>query len=205
MEKSIKLARDFIRYQYFPYLLLIIGICTCSVYFVSFRNLSASQVCKVLEHYLIFTGIVLLTPLFTGEQDREIWNLEQSKKTSMWSLYLTRIFIAVASIAIVVTIFLLIFENSNSEVLYKEMWLGAVSELIFLGSIGFFVSAITNHVILGIMVSIMYYVANFGGDKYFKKLALFQMTKGRYDFSEYMFIAALALVITGIYVREYKK
>lgn len=204
MQKNIKIGVDFVRFQYYPHLLLTLGFCMISGWFVSFQNLTALQAGKVLEMYVGFVGTILLTPLFIGEQDNEIWKLEQVRKTPMWQLYLIRLLLAVVNIIVIVTTFMLILQKSNSEVYFGDMWYGAVSEIVFFGSIGFFVSAITNQVILGYMATVMYYVVNIGGRNYFGKLALFQMAKGKYEFAGWMLLASLILVVAGIVIRERK-
>lgn len=204
MQKNIKIGADFIRFQYYPHLLVTFIFCMFSGQFVSFQNLSAVQSAKVLEMYVGFVGVLLLIPLFMGEQDKEIWQLEQSKKTPMWQIYLIRLLLAVVSIITIVTVFLCILDTSNSEVYFKDMWCGGISEILFLGSIGFFASAITNQVVLGYMAAVMYYAVNIGGKNIFGKLALFQMSKEKYGFVGCMMLAALFLIVTGMVIRELK-
>ena len=86
MERYLNAGGSFIRRQYAPHILLTVLFCVMSGFFVSFRNLDASQAAKVMEMYIAFTGILLLTPLFMPEQNREIWMLERSKATHMWQL-----------------------------------------------------------------------------------------------------------------------
>ncbi len=71
-----------------------------------------------------------------------------------------------------------------------------------MGSIGFFVSAVTNQVILGYMISILYFVVNIGSSRYLGKFALFQMMKGGYDFVPIMLAASLLLLAAGVLLRE---
>lgn len=202
MKKSVKIAVNFLKLQYYPHLVLSLLLCLCSGFVVSFRNLTASQSAKVIEMYVIFVGIVLLTPLFMPEQDKEIFNVIKTKKTPMWQIYTIRLIIAVSLCIAIVAAFLYVLDNSNSTVEFTKMWLGGVSEVIFLGSIGYAVSGITNQVILGYMASIMYYMVNMGASNKFKKLGLFQMAKGNYDFTSFMFVIAVVLLLAGIVIRE---
>ena len=204
MEKNIKLGTDFIRFQYFPHMLLTLAFCLASVCFVGFRNLDAQQSATIMERYVVFIGAMLLAPQFMPEQEKEIWQLEQTRKTSMWQLYLIRLVLGVACILMIVTTFLLILKNSNSEVYFGKMWYGAVCETLFLGAIGYFVSAVTNQVIMGYMASAVYYMVNIGKD-IFGKLALFQMARNKYGFAGYMFFVTVVLIVTGILIRERKR
>ena len=81
MEKYIKLTVSFVKRQYYPHLLLLFLFVALSGGFVSFRGLESQQAAKVMEMYAAFTGILLFTPLFMPEQDREIWDLENNFST----------------------------------------------------------------------------------------------------------------------------
>lgn len=202
MERYLNAGSSFVRRQYAPHLALTLLFCCMSGFFVSFRNLEAAQAAKVMEMYAAFAGILLLTPLFMPEQDREIWLLEKSKAMPMWKLYLIRVIEAVICLAVIVSVFIQVMKQGNSQFPVGEMWSGSFCEILFLGSIGFFVSGITNQVILGYMVSVIYFVANIGAAKYLGKFALFQMMKGSYDFVWVMLTAALVLILGGILLRE---
>ncbi len=202
MERYLNVGSSFIRRQYAPHILLTVLFCVMSGFFVSFRNLDASQAAKVMEMYIAFTGILLLTPLFMPEQNREIWLLERSKATPLWQLYLIRILEAVVLLMMVVTVFVFLLKQGGSVFSVGSLWLGSFAEIFFLGSIGFFVSGITNQVILGYMVSVIYFMLNIGGSKYLGKFALFQMMKGSYDFTALMLPTAFLLLAGGIILRE---
>lgn len=202
MERYLNAGGSFIRRQYAPHILLTVLFCVMSGFFVSFRNLDASQAAKVMEMYIAFTGILLLTPLFMPEQNREIWLLERSKATPLWQLYLIRVLEAVVLLMAIVTVFVFLMRQGGSVFSVSSLWLGSFAEIFFLGSIGFFVSGITNQVILGYMVSVLYFMVNIGGSKYLGKFALFQMMKGSYDFVALMLPAAFVLLAGGIILRE---
>lgn len=202
MEKYLSVGNSFLRRQYLPHLLVTLLLCIMSGFFVSFQNLSPEQAAKVMEMFVIFTGILLFTPLFMPEQNREIWLLEKSKQTSLWQLYLVRILEALVLLAVIVTVFIGILSLGNSEFEVGKLWLGSFVEILYLGAVGFFVSGITNQVVLGYMVSILYFVGNIGGCKYFGKLALFQMMKGEYGFIPWMAEGTVILLVAGIAIRE---
>lgn len=202
MEKYLSAGSSFIRRQYGPHLLLTLLFLLMSGFFVSYRNLDAAQAAKVMEMYGAFVGILLLTPLFLPEQNREIWLLKRSKAISMWKLYLLRLLLALAFLAVAVTLFLVRMQQGGSQFAWGELWMGSFSETFFLGSIGFFVSGITNQVVLGYMASVIYFIANIGAAKYLGKFGLFQMMKGSYEFAAVMLGAAVVLGAGGILLRE---
>lgn len=202
MERYLSVGSNFLRRQYLPHLLITLLLCIMSGFFVSFQNLSPEQAAKVMEMFVIFTGILLFTPLFMPEQNREIWLLEKSKQTPLWQLYLVRILEALVLLAVIVTVFIGVLSLGNSEFEAGKLWLGSFAEILFLGAVGFCVSGITNQVVLGYMVSVLYFVGNIGGSKYFGKLALFQMMKGDFTFMPWMMAGAVILLAAGIVIRE---
>ncbi|NBH15645.1 hypothetical protein D3Z36_16165 [Lachnospiraceae bacterium] len=202
MERYLKVGGSFIRRQYAPHLLLVLFFCCMSAFFVSFRNLDARQAAKVMEMYVAFVGILLLTPLFMPEQNGEIWLLKKSKAMPLWQLYLIRLLLAVTLLAMVVTIFAQLMRGNGSVFSFGQLWLGSFTEILFLGSIGFFMSAATNQVVLGYMGSVLYFMANIGASKYLGHLGLFQMMKGEYNFIPVMFTAAMVFLAGGIFVRD---
>lgn len=202
MERYFSVGISFARRQYAPHLAVTLLFCCMSGFFVSFRNLDALQAAKVMEMYAAFTGILLLVPLFLPEQDREAWLLEKSKATPLWKLYAVRLLEATVLLAVVVTAFLWVMWQGNSQFGFGELWAGSFCEAFFLGSIGFFASGVTNQVVLGYMASIVYFFANIGASKYLGAFGLFQMMKGEYGFLAPMAALSLLLVAGGAVLRE---
>ena len=202
MEKYGKVTASFVKRQYFPHLLLILLFVVFSGGFVSFRGLESAQAAKVMEMYVAFAGILLFTPLFMPEQDREIWDLERSKRTAMWQLYLPRILLALLVCILVISLFMGLMVRGGGNFDVGSLLLGAYCEILFLRSIGFFASAVTNQVVVGYMIAVVYYVVNIGGGQYLGRFALFQMMKGEYGSWIYWLLGAVALLASGVVVRE---
>lgn len=203
MEKYLKLAISFTKIQYLPHVALTFLFCILSGGFMSFRNLESYQVARVMEMYVTLAGILLLTPIFMPEQDVEIWSLEKSKATSMWKIYLNRLIEAVLLLMVINSVFVYVLYVNHCFFEIGTIWIGSFCEMFFLGSIGFFVSAITNQVVIGYMISVIYFAVNVGANKYFWNFALFQMMKGQYDFWEWMLAGSIVLCVGGILVREH--
>lgn len=204
MEKYCNLTGSFIKHQYALHLLLGAVFCLLSVCFLSFRNLEAEQCAKAMEMYVCFIGIIFLAPLFMPEQDREIWNLEKTKEMPLWKIYFIRLLAGIAGIALVVSAFIGIMYLQGSSFSAGTLWLGSFTEAVFLGMIGFFVSAVTNQAVIGYMLAVIFYMINIGASKYLGKFALFQMSKGEYGFWPYMAAGAVCLAVLGILIRERK-
>lgn len=204
MEKWIKLAVSFIKRQYYLHLLIIMVFLGGADFFISFRNLTASDAAKTIEYYGILTAILLFTPLFMPEQDGEIRELIKSKATSMRWQYVLRFLIAFAAELCVIFYLLCRLGLGESEFPFWKLLRGSICEFLFLGMIGFFVSAVTNQVIIGYMLAFFYFVANIGGTKIPENIRLFSMMKGDYSTWEYWLAGAAILFLAGILWRERK-
>lgn len=202
MEKYKNLTVSFVKRQYYPHLLLVVLLAVVSDGFVSFKGLESEQAAKVMEMYAIFAGILLFTPLFMPEQDREIWELERSKGTPMWEIYLPRILLAVLGNLLVIALFVGRMVRGGGVFDVGLLFRGAFCETLFLGGIGFFVSAVTNQAVLGYMASVVYFAVNIGGGKYLGEFALFQMMRGEFGTWMYWLAGAGVLLAAGVLLRE---
>lgn len=202
MERYLGLEKTFLKRHYYPHLLITLLVCLLSGGIMSFRSLTQAQAAQVMEMYVAVTGIVLLTPLFMPEQDRDIWRLEQSRVLPMWKLYLLRIVTALAVLAAVVTVFVGILAGSSEGLALWPLWLGGFCEAVFLGSMGYFVSALTNQSVLGYMISILYYAVNVGASDRLGVMGLFQMMREKEGFIIPMLAASCVLLSLGTWLRE---
>ena len=196
------LAVSFVKRQYYPHLLLFLLFVAVSGGFVSFKGLGSMQAAKVMEMYAAFSGILLFTPLFMPEQDKEIWDLERSKGTPMWKVYLPRILLALLVCLLIISLFTGLMKKGGGDFDADILFRGACCEILFLGSIGFFVSALTNQVVIGYMAAVIYYAMNIGGGKYLGKFTLFKMMQGDYGTWIYWLLGAMTLFSAGIFIRE---
>lgn len=203
MEKYAKLEVFYLRHHYLPHLLLAAFFCLLSGGFMSFRNLNQQQAAQVMEMYVILTGIILFVPVFMPEQDREIWSLERSKSMPMWKQYLKRTITAVMIQALIISGFVLLLAKESPSVKADVLWSGSFCEALFLGSIGYFSGAVLNQVIIGYMVSILFFAANIGLSEHFGVFGLFQMMREDGSSLIWKLAAAIALCAAGIVVREY--
>jgi len=202
MEEYGKLTVSFVKRQYFPHLLLLLLFVAFSGGFVSFKGLGETQAAKVMEMYAAFTGILLFTPLFMPEQEREIWDLERSKGMPMWKVYLPRILLALLICLLVISLFVGLMERGGGDFDAGILFRGACCEILFLGSIGFFASAVTNQAVIGYMIAVIYFAMNVGGGKYLGNFALFKMMQGEYGTWMYWLLGAVVLFFSGVFIRE---
>ncbi len=196
------LAISFTRFSYKWHLLLAAVFYLLSGAVVSYRNLDAAGCATIMERYAVFAGIFLFAPLLLPEQDREIWQIEKSKALSVFRLIWIRLLMAMLALLIVIGGFLLGMRWGNSRFDAGLLLGGAYAEILFVGSIAFFFSAVTNQIVIGYMMAVLYYVVNLGAAKYLWKFALFQMRGNSFDFIGWMLAGAAALLISGTLLRE---
>lgn len=207
MERFGRTVGSFLKYHYWFHLGLTAVFAAAAGAILSFRNLDAAGAAKVMEMYGILSGILLLVPLFMPEADTDIWLLEKSKAMSMYVLYLGRLLAAVLVLAAVIGIFILRLSLGGCVFEAADLGLLSFCEAFFLGGIGFFTGAVTNQVVIGYMMSFMYFVGNIGGAKYFGKLGLFPVMRMQEDGMTGIWFLAAGILLTagGILIRERKK
>lgn len=202
MEKYAKLESYYLKYHYFPHLLLAVFFCLVSGGFMSFRNLNQLQAAQVMEMYVILTGIILFVPVFMPEQDQDIWSLERSKSMPMWKLYFKRTITAAVVQALIISGFVFLLKMQSPVVEAGALWSGGFCEALFLGSIGYFCGAVLNQVIIGYMISILFFAANIGLSERFGVFGLFQMMRQNDSSLLWKLAAGVLLLIAAIALRE---
>ena len=202
MGNYVKTILNFIRYHYLPHLCGAALLVLCAGAVLSFCNLDTAGAAKVMERYGVLAGILLFTPLFMPESDMEIWQLEASRYLPMWKLYLGRLFPAVCMLAAVVSILILRLLAGGSVFPVWLLWREAFCEALFLGGIGCFAAAVTNQVVLGYMVSVLYYAVNIGMANRLWKFGLFPVCRGEEGTWPWLLGAAAFLTAGGIWLRE---
>lgn len=171
---------------------------------LSFDNLNADGAAKVVEMYAVLNGTLLLTPLFTPEADREIWELEKSKAMSMWQLYAGRILVALLLLLIAVGTFVLRMHLGKSVFDAAELWCSGFAEAFFLGSIGYFTAAVTNQAVLGYMASLLYFIANIGAADKLGVFGLYPLLRGEKNTWPWLLASAVILTVSAVLLRERK-
>lgn len=202
MRKVLLISWSFIKHFYKWHLLLAISMLLISTVFISYDNLSVIGSAGVIEIYGTLLGIILFAPLIYPEQDKGLWELEKSKKTSMVLHYVIRVVCASLTCVIGISVMLILLHMGNSDIYVWKMMAGGVAELLLIGSISYFFSMITNNVIIGYMVSTVYYVINLTNSNLFGKISLFHMKSGDYTFIWIMYLVSIAILIGGTFIRE---
>lgn len=177
-------------------LAIIVAVLTPVVFSIS--ALDARMSAQPIEMLLLFTGTILLTPVFLPEQNPEIRDVIRSKKADYLLVCLIRVLYSVAAVMLITGIFVLIMKHNGCEVTYRH-FIGGFASSFFLGTVGFSVAGLSNNISAGYMASMVYYAANIGLKDKLGICYLFSMYSGG-DFSDkYLLILLSAGIITVVF------
>ena len=132
MERYIAIARENRKHNMIIPLLVCLVLFLGSPLVVGIENLTEFETAKVLEHYLVFWGVILLPPVFLAEQNLDIRDLIASKYTSMAEIYMVRIFQAVFVLMILSAVYLWIMKLGHCTFSYGKLYGGTLAGMVFL-------------------------------------------------------------------------
>lgn len=148
-----------VKHNFLIYYLAAAAVLLVTPVIFGLAELDRSMAALPLETTPPLMGLILLTPLLSPEQNEGILDTVRSKKTSRQLVTGLRVLFALAVLAILIAA-LGGYMNYNSCDVTLGMCEGAFAGAAALGALGFFSSALTDNVIVGYMVSIMYFLMN---------------------------------------------
>jgi hypothetical protein len=163
------------------------------------ENLDAARTARVLEMFVALVGIILITPVFLPEQNKDIRDLVEAKYTSATGVTINRTLEAILSVAVLVGIYILILQRTNCIFPEIKYYLGTLAEAVFLGGMGLCAYSFFDQLAVAYMLPLMYYILAFGaGKKLLKDFYLFSMVYGGYQEKINLAMASAILILTGI-------
>lgn len=194
-----------LRHNFLPHLLLALIITFLTPIIFGISSLNGIEAAQPLEKLLSLTGMVLLTPIFSPEQNDNIRDLIRSKRKDYLAVCFIRLLYSVVFLAVIFAIFTLMMYNSESEITLRH-FIGGYGSALFLGAIGFFCAGISKNSIIGYMVSMIYYISNFAIKDELKHWYLFSMSAGSFQEKYWLIGSAIALIaITFLWLRLLRK
>ena len=187
-----------LRHNFIPHFLIALTIAFLTPVLFGIASLDARESAQPLERLLSLAGTVLLTPIFLPEQNENIRDLIRSKKTDYRAVYAVRLLYSIFFLAVIMGTFTLVMQYSESEVTIRH-YVGGVSSALFLGSLGFFFAGISQNTIVGYMVSMIYYIANFGLKDELKGFYLFSMSAGSFT-EKYWLLGGSVILIAVTFI-----
>jgi hypothetical protein len=163
------------------------------------QNLDAIRTAGVLEMYVALLGVLLLTPIFLPEQNKDIRDLVEAKYTSSTAVALIRLTEAVISLAVLVGCYILYLKYQNCTFPIIYYYLGTMAEATFLGGMGLCAYSIFDQIAISYMLPIMYYIMALGGGrKLLMNFYPFSMRMGSYREKVFLILTGIMLIIVGI-------
>ncbi len=170
------------------------------------ENLDSVSTALVLERYVAFIGIILLTPIYLAEQNKEIRDLVSTKYISLSAVYLIRLVIVMITFILLIGTYIVILRHNNCEFPELYFFLGTVAEAVFLGGIGFCIYSLFDQIAIAYLAPIMYYLMSLtGGKQLLNNFYLFSMVNESYKEKIWLAIAGGVLIMVGLlfpYIRR---
>ena len=198
METCVEIGKVNLKYHLSRHLLIAAAFLVMSPLLISVRNLEPAQTAQSLEMYAALIGIILLVPIFLPDQDKNIRDLTAAKYTPPLKVQMVRLAESFIFLVLLLGAFTLYLKTGGCEFPVLEMYAGVLSEALFLGGLGIAAYGLSDNVIIGYMIPIVYYAVNFSGDKYLKNFYLFSMMQDRYEPKIWLACAGVVLICAGL-------
>ncbi len=167
-------------------------------FLISIENLDKGASANVLERAVSLIGIIFLTPIYYPEADDNTLEIISSKSVSTTYIYTIRVIVSLILLSILIACFTAIMSFNSCVFPYSRYLFGGVATALFLGSISFVASAISNNTVTGYFAGLSYHIFNyFVGDK-LGKIFLFSMSINSFSEKYMLFALSVILIIAGL-------
>jgi len=173
--------------------MLAVVMCLLTPIIFGIRYLDNYGSSFVLERFVSLIGIVLLTPLFMPEQDKNISELVQSKQTEHAITIFLRLIMSLLFMAFCITAMIAAMRLLQCDFEAIKYMFGTFATALFLGAIGFTFHAISNNVIVGYLAAFTYYLLNLSLGRKLNHFYLF--TLARDSMSEKLWILGFGFLL----------
>lgn len=184
-----------IKHNFVTHLLIALAIALLIPAVSGITSLTGREAARPLEMMLSLTGIVLLAPIFLPEQNENIRDLIRSKRMDYLTVCLIRLIYSIFFLAIICGVFTYIMYCCESETTFCH-FAGCFISALFLGALGFFSAGVSKNTIIGYMISMIYYMANYAMKDELNHFYLFSMSSG--SFSEKYWLLGGAAVLIAV-------
>lgn len=133
-------------------------------------------------------------------------DLLSSKYMPMAKLYGIRMTQAIIYLMLLLGIYMCVLKAGNCEFAFLKFYMGELATIVFLGGMGIFFYALTDQVVVGYMIPLLYYMLNITiSPNKIKVFYLFSMSMGKYEWKWTLGIAGVVLLVAGIAIRSKRK
>lgn len=202
MEKYCQIEKVYLKHHIPMHILICALMLLGSPLLMGVENLQAQDTAKVLEMYAALIGIILLTPVFLPEQDRDIRDLVYTKYVNGSAVYLVRIFGNILLLAAMLGLYVGLLVYNKCDFPAGKYFCGTLTEMLFMGGLGLFFYGLCDNLVIGYMAPTVYYIAAMGGgEKYMKMFYPFSMVRGNYGEKVWLAAGAFVLIAAGVWLR----
>lgn len=206
MERILSIEKEHFKNHYVGHLAAALLFCLLAPVIVGMEALNRYQAGQVLDMYFSLLGIVLLTPLFMPEQNKDIRDLLASREYPLRNIQLLRLLQAVVILAVLNLLVLFQMKLGECTFPFGTYFCCAMANCVFLGGLGIFAYGITDHLVIAYMIPVFYYICCYGaGQKYLGKFYLFSLMTGDLENKIWLGTAGILLTAAGVVIRNRKK
>lgn len=206
MERYVQIGKYNVKYNMPVHLAVCIFLLILGPFVVGIRNLDPYQTAKVLEMYVALLGIIMLTPVFLPEQNKEARDLVTVRSVGPRTVQIIRILQAMLALAALTLASLSVLAAGGCTFSVPVYFWGTMAEMTALGGVGILFYALTDQIVVGYMIPILYYLVAFGTrNKYLGKFYLFSMMEGRYEEKIWLAVLGILCMTAGIWLRNRRK
>ncbi len=203
LERNLIIIKSNILTQFLPHLFLTLFMLLLSPLIMGTKNLEATKVAAIYELYLSLLGIILITPIFLPELNKEILQLISTKVIHPVKVWVIRLIYSV----FIYLLFLLLYGEylrlGNSDITLKIV-IGGFANGLFLGGLGMLSIAIFYNIAIGYMIPMIYFITAMGlGDK-LGIVSLFTMRMNDFTPKPYLAIFGLLLILASLIISHIK-
>lgn len=206
MERILSIEIEHFKNHYAGHLAAALLLSLLAPVIMGMEALNQYQAGQILDVYFSLLGIVLLTPLFMPEQNKDIRDLLASKEYPVRNVQLLRLLQAGLGLALMNLFILFRMKLGECTFPFGTYFLCAMASCIFLGGLGIFAYGITDNLAIAYMIPVFYYICCYGaGEKYLGKFFLFSLMQGKTENKIWLGAAGILLTAAGIVIRNRKK
>ncbi|WP_242865985.1 ABC transporter permease [Desnuesiella massiliensis] len=206
LENCLSLIKINIKISILWNLIFSIGFLCLLPFIQGVANLDRVSAAICLENFVAIIGVILLVPVFSPEESKEIDEIISSKFMPNFKPYIARIALSAASILILIASFCLMLKYNSCEFYVAAYIFGTFASALFLGSIGMLISSLSASTIVGYMASIGYLIINMmTGSKYVGKFYIMSMKNNSFDEKYYILIGSIVLIMLSIFIKGIKR
>lgn len=140
------------------------------------KSLDFTSSAIVLELTMPIIGIILLTPVFSAEQDKALLDTVAVRKIPYITICLLRILISLAVLLIYISGFVLYMKLVESDASMLHIYFG-LSSALFLGGVGLFSATLSNNTVIGYTVPVLFYVIDLMGKSELIDITMFSIMR----------------------------